>query len=175
MIGLSPLSTAHPSSFQPTTVRASTRCYPGFTLAMDRSPRFRVCPHVLCAQLRLAFASAPALKALTSHVRSNSPDHNAKGTQSAACPPEGGTSLLPLVCTRFQGLFHSPSGVLFTFPSRYSPLSVTSSYLALEDGPPRFNRGFTCPDLLGYLSGPLLGFRIRDSHPLRCGVPTAFR
>src|SRR5690349_12712513 len=30
------------------------------------------------------------------------------------------TSLLPpLVGTRFQDLFHSPSGVLFTFPSRY--------------------------------------------------------
>jgi hypothetical protein len=82
LIGLSPLSTAHPSSFQPTTVRASTRCYPGFTLAMDRSRRFRVYPHVLHALFRLAFASAPALKALTSHVRSNSPDHNAKGTPS---------------------------------------------------------------------------------------------
>ena len=28
--------------------------------------------------------------------------------------------LLPLVGTWFQGLFHSPPGVLFTFPSRYS-------------------------------------------------------
>src|SRR5215208_4451090 len=27
--------------------------------------------------------------------------------------------LLPLVGTRFQDLFHSPPGVLFTFPSRY--------------------------------------------------------
>ena len=27
--------------------------------------------------------------------------------------------LLPLVGYRFQVLFHSPSGVLFTFPSRY--------------------------------------------------------
>ena len=175
MIGLSPLSTAHPSSFQPTTVRASTRCYPGFTLAMDRSLRFRVCPHVLHALFRLAFASAPALKALTSHVRSNSPDHNAKGTQSPEGSSEDGPRLRPLVRTRFQVLFHSPSGVLFTFPSRYSSLSVTSSYLALEDGPPRFKRGFTCPALLGYLSRSLLGFRGRDSHPLRSGVPTAFR
>ena len=30
-----------------------------------------------------------------------------------------------LVGTRFQVLFHSPPGVLFTFPSRYSSLSVT--------------------------------------------------
>jgi hypothetical protein len=82
LIGLSPLSTAHPSSFQPTSVRTSTRCYPGFILAMDRSLRFRVCLHVLRALFRLAFASAPVLKTLTSHVRSNSPDHNAKGTPS---------------------------------------------------------------------------------------------
>ena len=30
-----------------------------------------------------------------------------------------------LVSTRFQVLFHSPPGVLFTFPSRYYTLSVT--------------------------------------------------
>ena len=30
-----------------------------------------------------------------------------------------------LVGTRFQVLFHSPPGVLFTFPSRYCSLSVT--------------------------------------------------
>ena len=175
MIGLSPLSTAHPSSFQPTSVRASTRCYPGFTLAMDRSLRFRVCPHVLRALFRLAFASAPALKALTSHVRSNSPDHNAKGTQSQDLHPKTQPPLLPLVCTRFQVLFHSPSGVLFTFPSRYSSLSVTNSYLALEDGPPRFDRDFSCPGLLGYPVSSLLAFRVRDSHPLRSAVPGAFR
>ena len=83
--------------------------------------------------------------------------------------------LLPLVCTWFQVLFHSPSGVLFTVPSRYSSLSVMSSYLALEDGPPRFDRGFTCPGLLGYPVSTLLAFRVRDSHPLRSAVPGAFR
>ena len=126
-------------------------------------------PTYLSAHFRLAFASATVLKTLTSHVRSNSPDHNAKGTQS---PPQGG--LLPLVRTRFQVLFHSPSGVLFTFPSRYSSLSVTSSYLALEDGPPRFRRGFTCPALLGYLNTHVIRFRIRDFHPLRFAFPDAF-
>ena len=35
-----------------------------------------------------------------------------------------------LVSIRFQVLFHSPPGVLFTFPSRYYSLSVTWSYLA---------------------------------------------
>src|SRR5580658_4632440 len=52
------------------------------------------------------------------------------------------------VSTRFHVLFHSPSGVLFTFPSRYYALSVTTEYLALEDGPPRFRQGFSCPALL---------------------------
>ena len=45
----------------------------------------------------------------------------------------------------------------------------------MEDGPPRFNRDFTCPGLLGYPDKPVLAFRIRDSHPLRCAVPGAFR
>src|ERR1700730_2466878 len=56
--------------------------------------------------------------------------------------------LLRIGSTRFHVLFHSPSGVLFTFPSRYYALSVTTEYLALEDGPPRFRQGFSCPALL---------------------------
>ena len=35
-----------------------------------------------------------------------------------------------LVNTGFQVLFHSPPGVLFTFPSQYYALSVTKEYLA---------------------------------------------
>lgn len=89
--------------------------------------------------------------------------------------PKADNRLLPLVCTRFQDLFHSPSGVLFTFPSRYSSLSVTDSYLALEDGPPRFNRDFPCPGLLGNSNKPLIAFRVRDSHPLWSAVPGALR
>ena len=57
--------------------------------------------------------------------------------------------VLPLLVNiRFQILFHSPPGVLFTFPSRYYTLSVTRSYLALGDGPPSFTPDFTCPVLL---------------------------
>src|SRR5215472_15192365 len=43
--------------------------------------------------------------------------------QKARRQPSWGASspvgLRPLVSTRFQVLFHSPPGVLFTFPSRY--------------------------------------------------------
>ena len=49
-----------------------------------------------------------------------------------------------LVNTGFQVLFHSPPGVLFTFPSQYSALSVTKEYLALRGGPRSFPQGFSC-------------------------------
>ena len=43
----------------------------------------------------------------------HSPDHSTKGTRSFL------DELSVLVNTRFQVLFHSPSGVLFTYPSQY--------------------------------------------------------
>ena len=43
----------------------------------------------------------------------HSPDHSTKGTRSSV------DGLSVLVNTRFQVLFHSPPGVLFTFPSQY--------------------------------------------------------
>jgi hypothetical protein len=57
-----------------------------------------------------------------------------------------------LVGTRFQVLFHSAPAVLFTIPSRYSPLSVTREYLGLAGGPARFTRDSSGPVLLGKLS-----------------------
>lgn len=53
-----------------------------------------------------------------------------------------------LVRTQFQVLFHSPSGVLLTFPSRYLFSIDRKIYLALEGGPSSFSQGYTCPDLL---------------------------
>jgi hypothetical protein len=47
LIGLSPLPTSHPNGFQPIPVRASTGCYPSFTLLMGRSPWLRVYADVL--------------------------------------------------------------------------------------------------------------------------------
>ena len=110
LIGLSPLPTSHRSGFQPTPVRASTGCYPSFTLLMGRSPWLRVYPRILYVALvtGLAFAAAPLQSSLASHPRSNSPDHNAKGTQSGLTPAEADGSLLPLVGMWFQALFHSP-------------------------------------------------------------------
>src|SRR5687767_15314083 len=61
LIGLSPLPTSHPSGFQPTPVRASTRCYPSFTLLMGRSPWLRVYPQELTRpRYRTRFRSGSA-------------------------------------------------------------------------------------------------------------------
>ena len=54
-------------------------------------------------------------------------------------------------------LFHSPPGVLFTFPSQYYTLSVTEEYLALRGVSRSFHQGSTC---LGVLWIPLLSFQI---------------
>jgi hypothetical protein len=60
----------------------------------------------------------------------------------------GTSPLLLLVSTQFQDLFHSPSGVLFAFPSRYWFTIDRKTYLALERGRPGFKQGFSCPVLL---------------------------
>ena len=53
-----------------------------------------------------------------------------------------------LVGTQFQDLFHSPPGVLFTFPSRYLFTIDHKTCLALGGGPPGFRQDFSCPVLL---------------------------
>ena len=78
-----------------------------------------------------------------------------------------------LVNTGFQVLFHSPPGVLFTFPSQYSSLSVTKEYLALGGGPPDFRQGSTCLVLLRIPLAPLR-FRIRGFHPLWPAFPIPY-
>ena len=77
------------------------------------------------------FGSVPeGLNLASTH---NSPDRSTKSTRLYS------TVLPQLVNTRFQVLFHSPPGVLFTFPSQYYALSVTKEYLALRGGPVRLN------------------------------------
>ncbi len=120
--------------------------YHHFTLAMDRSPGFGSIARNSLALFRLAFAVASVLNTLTS-LRTI--------TRRSVLQKVRGRTLLVLpllVNTGFQVLFHSPPGVLFTFPSRYYALSVTISYLALGGGPPCFPLDFTCPAVLWILS-----------------------
>ena len=78
----------------------------------------------------------------------NSPDRSTKSTRSSL------NGLPQLVNTGFQVLFHSPPGVLFTFPSQYYSLSVTEEYLALRGGPRSFTQSSTCFVLLWILPLP---------------------
>ena len=72
LIGLSPLPTVHPNTFQREPVRSSMSFYRHFNLTMGRSPSFASAPTDYIALLRLAFASAPPLNGLTLPMRSNS-------------------------------------------------------------------------------------------------------
>ena len=67
----------------------------------------------LNAHFRLGFPSAPCFLALNLACSHNSSDRSTKST------PSSFNALRLLVNTGFQVLFHSPPGVLFTFPSRY--------------------------------------------------------
>ena len=142
MIGLSPLRTAHPKTFQRLLVRPFTHCYTRFSLAMRRSLGFGSAERNSIARLRLAFAPAPRHRRLTLLRSSNSPVHYAKGTPSGRNEPKLEQALRPLVGTRFQVLFHSPPGVLFTFPSRYWFTIGRQRILSLRRWSSRIPTGF---------------------------------
>ena len=118
------------------------KLYLCFSLLMDRSSGFGSTSCYFPALFRLAFASAPRLYRLTSQ-------HNVtRRPVLQKVRHHTRVVLCLLVSIRFQVLFHSPPGVLFTFPSRYYSLSVTWSYLALGDGPPVFRRNSSCSGVL---------------------------
>ena len=112
------------------------------------------------ALFRLAFASAPALKALTSRVNRNSPDHNAKGTPSRTAQPEDHAPA-PTAC------MHTVSGSLSLAVRRSFHLSLTVLFsighrlvFSLGGWSPQFQPGFPVsrptrvPDLSGTRISP---------------------
>ena len=68
-------------------------------------------------------------------IKRKSLTHYAKGTQSPL------TRLLLFVCMRFQDLFHSPPGVLLTFPSQYWYAIGRSRVFSLGGWSPRLRTG----------------------------------
>ena len=138
--------------------------YRHFNLDMGRSHGFGSNTTDFIRPIQTCFrcGSGPEALNLASYI--HSPDHSTIGTRS----PLDGLSVL--VSTRFQVLFHSPPGVLFTFPSRYYSLSVTWSYLAFWDGPHFFRQDFSCPDVLR-ITLARLRFRLRGFHPLCLTFP----
>ena len=100
LIGLSPLPTSHPKTFQRQRVRSSTVCYHSFNLLMGRSLGFASTTTNSNALFRLAFATDPRLNrlALLATVTRR------LIMQKARRHPKG---LRPLVSVWFQDLFHS--------------------------------------------------------------------
>ena len=177
MIGLSPLSTGHPLRFQPKWVRPSTGSYPRFSLPMDSSPGFASTACDSNAILKARFHCG-SLGSLTS-------PHTVTRwliLQKARRHPAGGLRLL--VGARFQALFHSPLGVLFTFPSRYSFAIGHRRMFSLGGWSPLLHTGFhvsgitrvPAPQGACFAYGALTLFR-RPSQavPLACAFVTASR
>ena len=148
-------------------VRSSIAFYGNFNLDMDRSPGFGSTPTDYFALFRLGFPSAPHLQCLTSpaSVTRRTVLQKVRGSSYKDVPQ--------LVNTGFQVLFHSPPGVLFTFPSQYYALSVTKEYLGLRGGPRSFHQGFSCLDVL-WIPPCRLSFRLRGFHPLWQAFPKPF-
>ena len=94
--------------------------------------------------------------------------HYTKGTQSPLA------RLLLFVCTRFQDLFHSPSGVLFAFPSRYWFTIGRYRVFSLGGWSPHVQTGFhvsrpTCRKLS---STPIISYK--GLSPSMAGVSNPF-
>ena len=101
LIGLSPLPTSHPKTFQRQRVRSSTVCYHSFNLLMGRSLGFASTTANYFALFRLAFASDSPLNGLTmlATVTRRLIMQKARRHRSSL--------LRPLVSVWFQDLFHS--------------------------------------------------------------------
>jgi hypothetical protein len=118
----------------------------------------------------LAFATATP-HGLTSPRTTNSQAHSSKGTQS---PRTEILRLSRLVGTRFQVLFHSPPGVLFTFPSRYLSAIGHQGVFRLSGWSRQIHTEFHGLGATWDTTRKTARFRVRGSHPLRRPLPEAF-
>ena len=92
--------------------------------------------------------------------------HSTKGT-----PSHRKRVLRLLVGARFQVLFHSPLGVLFTFPSRYWFAIGHRRVFSLGGWSPQLRTGFHVPGPTRVASCGAPGIGVRGSHPLRPAFP----
>ena len=110
--------------------------YLHFSLTMARSPGFGSIATDFIRAINTRFRYAFDTEYLKLARYHNSPDRSTKSTT----PPINGLCLL--VSTRFQVLFHSPPGVLFTFPSRYCSSIGHQVVFRLGGWAPRLPTGF---------------------------------
>ena len=138
---------------------------------MARSPGFG-CRHTHCAPCSGSLSLRLRVFPLTLRVCSDSQAHSSIGTAS------GFNALRHLVSARFQDLFHSPPGVLFTFPSRYLFAIGSRTVFSLAGRSPHLRSGFHVSRLTlscrsgfrsGYGSFTLFGVPFQGTSP-----PVAF-
>ena len=89
--------------------------------------------------------------------------------QKARRHPAWGLRLL--VGAGFQALFHSPLGVHFTFPSRYSSTIGHRRVFSLGGWSPLLRTGFHVPGPTRGRASEAPWIRVRGSHPLRPAFP----
>jgi hypothetical protein len=127
----------------------------------------------LCfALFRLAFASAPAFRCLNLATHGNSLAHYAKGTLSGIITIIDDQRPLTGCKRTVSDTISLPlSGYFSPFPCGTSSLSVTNTYLALDNGLPKFTQDSTCPVLLERTTHSPMSFRLRDFHSLWLAFP----
>ena len=115
----------------------------------------------------LGFPAAPALSALTLPrcAARRTVLQKVRGQAHAALPQFAGTG--------FQVLFHSPPGVLFTFPSQYYALSVAGGIQPCGVVPAPSHRVSRAPWYSGSCCACSM-LRLRGFHPLRPAFPGPF-
>ena len=165
MIGLSPLSAGHRRRFQPTCVRPSTGSYPRFSLPTDSSPGFASAARDSSRPVKARFRSGSLSVNLAPRQRLAGSFYKRHAVTTERL-------LRLLVGARFQVLFHSPPGVLFTFPSRYWCAIGHRVVLRLGWWSTQVRTGFHVP---GPTQGPRRAVRywvrVRGCHPLRPALP----
>lgn len=114
--------------------------------------------------------SASTPEALRLAVDDNSPDHHSRGTRSAVTPC-GAIGLPQLVGARFQVLFHSPFGVLFTFQSPYWFTIGRQGVFSLMEWSPQIPTRFLVPGSTWVSSTLNRCFLVRGFHPLWPLIP----
>ena len=164
MIGLSPLSWGHPLRFQPKWVRPSTGPYPRFSLPQDSSPGFAsaACDSLAILKARFRCGSFPNL---------TSPHTATRWLILQKARRHSARLLRLLAGARFQVLFHSPPGVLFTFPSRYWCAIGHRRVFRIGGWSPRVRTGFHVPGPTQVPARSGTWVRVRGFDPLRPALP----
>ena len=164
MIGLSPLSAGHRRRFQPTCVRPSTGSYPRFSLPTDSSPGFASAARDSSRPVKARFRSGSLSVNLAPRQRLAGSFYKRHAVTTEKL-------LRLLVGARFQVLFHSPPGVLFTFPSRYWCAIGHRVVLRLGWWSTQVRTGFHVP---GPTQGPRRAVRSGFAYGAvtRCGRPS---